>query len=98
MSKFLRNLCLFLLPVFFLGSVMEGLIRNIPNDYSYKRGYLDKNAGSIEVLFLGSSHAYRDIDPALIHANSFNAAYVSQSLYYDNRILKKYETQWSHLK
>jgi hypothetical protein len=48
-------------------------------------------------LFLGSSHAYRDIDPSYINADSFNAAYVSQSLYYDYRILEKYNDDWSRL-
>jgi hypothetical protein len=50
------------------------------------------------VLILGSSHAYRDVNPAYINATSFNAAYVSQSLYYDYRILEKYEDNWLHLK
>ena len=59
---------------------------------------MDKHAADIEVLFLGSSHAYRDINPIYINANSFNASYVSQSLYYDYRILEKYNDNWSSLK
>ena len=81
-----------------MGGSIEALIRNIPNDYSYKRGYLDQNASDVEILFLGSSHAYRDINPIYIDANSFNAAYVSQSLYYDYRILEKYNDNWARLK
>ncbi len=97
MSRFLKIFCFFMIPVLLMGGSIEVLIRNIPNDYSYKRGYLDKNASDVEILFLGSSHAYRDINPVYIDANSFNAAYVSQSLYYDYRILEKYNDNWTHL-
>ena len=85
-------------PILLVGSSIEALVRNIPNDYSYKREYLDINAAEIEVLFLGSSHAYRDINPAYIDAKSFNAGYVSQSLYYDYKILDRYKDDWSQLR
>ncbi len=98
MRRFLKNFCFFIIPVLLVSGSVEVLVRNIPNDYLYKREYLDENASTIEVLFLGSSHAYRDINPAYIDAKSFNAAYVSQSLYYDYKILEKYKNNWSHLK
>lgn len=66
---------------------MEALLKNILNNDFSRTAYLDKNAGNIEVQFLGDSHAYFDIDTALIHTNNSNAAYVSQSLCYDYRIL-----------
>lgn len=98
MRRFLKNFCFFMIPLFLMGGSVEALIREIPNDYFYKREYLDENVSSVEILFLGSSHAYRDINPVYIDAKSFNAAYVSQSLYYDYRILEKYKNNWSHLK
>jgi hypothetical protein len=98
MSRFLKSFYLFVFPILLISGSIEFLIRNIPNDYSYKRGYLDKNGADIKILFLGSSHAYRDINPAYIDAKSFNAAYVSQSLYYDYRILEKYSDSLVHLK
>ena len=98
MSRFLKRSCFFMFPLLIAGILIEVLTRNIPNDYLYKREYLDKHAADIEVLFLGSSHAYRDINPVYISANSFNASYVSQSLYYDYRILERYRDSWSHLR
>ncbi|MBK6647428.1 MAG: hypothetical protein IPG44_17050 [Anaerolineales bacterium] len=98
MNRFLKKICFFILPVLMVGILVEILTRNIPNDYLYKREYLDKHAADIEILFLGSSHAYRDVNPVYINANSFNASYVSQSLYYDYRILERYSENWSHLK
>jgi hypothetical protein len=97
-NKFIRDLAIFMLPIFLLGISTESALRNIPNDYSYKRRYLDENSASIEALFLGSSHAFRSINPNFINLNGFNAAYVSQTLNYDYKIIKKYDGHWDHLK
>lgn len=74
------------------------MLRRIPNEYSYKREYLEKHADSIQVLFLGSSHAYLGVNPAYISVNSFNAAISSQSIDYDLQILQKFDQQLTHLK
>ncbi|WP_224997300.1 hypothetical protein [Cesiribacter sp. SM1] len=90
MNKFLRLVLLFLLPIIVLGIGLEIGLRNIPNDYVYKREYLKNNADSIEVLFLGSSHAYFGINPQFINKKSFNAGQVAQSIGYDYKILERY--------
>ncbi len=97
MQKFIANTLLFMLPIVVFGLGMEASLRNIPNDYQYKRTYLDENSDRIEVLFLGNSHAYRGINPEFISRRSFNASYVSQSLDYDYAILKKYDGKWNSL-
>lgn len=77
---------------------MELLSRNIPNDYSYKNNYLNKNSNTIEVLYLGNSHIYFGINPEYSKSNSFNASHISQSLNYDLALLKKYDANWKRLK
>jgi hypothetical protein len=89
---------IFSLPVLMLLVLTELSLRIIPNDYSFKRDYLDKYSNKISVLFLGNSHVYFGIKPELLEAKSFNAAHISQSLDYDFEILKKYENNWSNLK
>ncbi|MEO1032381.1 MAG: hypothetical protein AAFX55_13295, partial [Bacteroidota bacterium] len=79
-------------------SIMELFVRKIPNDYSYKKAYLDSKSAKIDYLFLGNSHAYYGIDPALFSKESFNASHVSQSIDYDYEILKKYQQRWNSLK
>lgn len=74
------------------------MLRRIPNEYAYKREYIEKHADSIQILFLGSSHAYLGINPAYMSANSFNAAISSQSIDYDLQILQKFDKQLTHLK
>jgi hypothetical protein len=98
MRNFIKYLFLFTLPIFIFGLSSEFLLRKIPNDYLLKKEFLDKNSDSIEVLFLGSSHAFYGINPANYSSNSFNASYISQSLDYDFEILKRYSKHWSNLK
>lgn len=80
-----------------MGASSEVLLRNIPNDYRYKKNYLDSNSGKISVLILGNSHTFRGINPDYISQPSFNAAYISQSLDIDYDILKKYSKKWDDL-
>jgi len=93
MRKFLRRVSFFVLPILIIFVVGEMLIRNIPNDYETKKNYLEKNAASISVLCLGSSHAYYDINPAFFRESCYNAAYVSQTIEYDYKIYQKYNKQ-----
>lgn len=77
---------------------MEVLLRYIPNDYRFKKKYLDAHSGEIETLILGSSHSFYGLDPVYFSKNTFNASYNSQSLNYDYEILKKYEDRFKNLK
>lgn len=77
---------------------MEILLRNIPNDYLYKKHYLDKHSSEIETLILGSSHTYYGVNPDFFSTKTFNASHISQSLEFDFAILKKYEQNFNNLK
>lgn len=98
MRRFLIYCSAFLGPIILTVLGLEFLLRNIPNDYSFKNGYLTKNSDRIQTLFLGSSHAFYDINPEYMHTISFNAAHVSQTLDLDFEILMKYKKHFSKLK
>lgn len=99
MRRYLVNTFLyFILPVVILAVSTEVLLRNIPNDYKYKREYLIANADKIEVLILGSSHSYRGVNPAFFSKDAFNLAYVSQPLFYDLKLFEKYSSDLKNLK
>jgi hypothetical protein len=99
MKKFIIYTLLYLLPVLLSLILLEILLRQIPNDYSYKKNYLNTHSCNIETLILGSSHAYYGIDPVYFSSgNVFNAAHVSQSLDYDYEILKQYDKKLTALK
>ena len=89
-KKFIRSLLIFLAPIVVIAFVGDLLLRHIPNDYSYKNEYLNKHSNSVAVLLLGSSHAFYGLNPRYFTARTFNAAYDSQSLDYDDAILEKY--------
>ena len=97
MKTFIKYIAVFILPIMLLAVLFEVLIRRIPNDYGYKKSYLDQHAKEVHILFLGSSHVYYGINPKYIKS-SFNASYISQSFDYDLAILKKYDNQWTNLK
>jgi hypothetical protein len=97
MKRFIKVIIIFILPLLVLAVTTEILLRKIPNDYSYKRHYLDQHSKKIKILFLGNSHVYYGINPKFIHAESFNAAYVSQSFNYDLEILERYKDNWDSL-
>jgi hypothetical protein len=98
MKQFLRLFIIFSLPVLILGIVTEIALRKIPNDYLYKRNYLDQHSKGVKILFLGNSHAFYGINPEYIKPESFNASYVSQSFNYDLEILKRYANKWDSLR
>ena len=98
MKKFLILTLAFSLPVIVLLVAFEFSLRHIPNDYAYKRNYLDKKSNEVDVLFLGSSHIYYGINPEYSEFQGFNAAHISQSLNYDVAILEKYKSKWANLK
>ncbi|MBB5647492.1 hypothetical protein [Pedobacter cryoconitis] len=98
MKRFIKRVIFFIFPIVLLGFSSDILLKSIPNDYAYKKRYLDKNAKNIEVLLLGNSHVYYGIDPTYIKKPAFNAAHISQSLNYDLEILKKYNSSLINLK
>jgi hypothetical protein len=89
---------MFLLPLAVLVLWMEAGLAGIPNSYSFKKKNLEKKLPDIELLIVGSSHAYFDIDPAWFRGNAYNMANASQSLYYDAKIIEKYLPEMKRLK
>ncbi|MGR7813230.1 hypothetical protein [Lacinutrix undariae] len=98
MRKFITNTIYIAIPIILAFILMEILLRNIPNDYSFKKEYLDKNSNEIETLILGSSHTYYGVDPSYFSSNTFNASHVSQYPNHDFEILKKYQSNFKNLK
>lgn len=89
MKKFYIRLLVILILVLAYLVTYEYLYRTIPNTYTYKYDYLsDKNkANKIDVLVLGTSHAYKGINPNAIKYKSFLGACDSQPVYYDAKLL-----------
>ena len=98
MKRFIIKIILLAFPILFSELVMVILLRNIPNDYEFKKEYLDNNAAEIETMILGSSHSFYGFNPVYFTTKTFNASHISQSLNYDFQIIKKYQTELKQLK
>ncbi len=97
MKRFATKSIYFILPLIVIAILMEILLRAIPNDYLFKKQYLDNHSSEIETLILGSSHSFFGFNPEYFSSNTYNASYISQSLKYDYAILKKYQDQLKNL-
>lgn len=98
MKKFWLHLLKIILPIFIFFLVLEIALRKIPNDYQLKKSYFDKNASKINTLILGSSHTFYGVNPKYFSKQTFNAAYVSQTLDLDEKLLHQYQNKLTNLK
>jgi len=91
MKRLLLSLIALAIPFATVLGIAEWRLSRVRwNEYAAKRSLFERQAAKVEVLVLGSSHAYRGILPALLGPHAFSFAGVSQSLYYDRAILEKY--------
>jgi hypothetical protein len=97
MKKFWLHILKILLPIFIFFLVLEIALRKIPNDYQLKNSYFDKNASKIYTLILGSSHTFYGVNPEYFSKQTFNAAYVSQTLDLDEELLHHYKDKLTNL-
>lgn len=92
--KFILQLTLFILPVIILILYIENNLGHLHNSYMLKEDVLQKsNLKEGGVIILGSSQALHGIDPSVFRLKGINLANVSQSLYYDDMIYRKFSGQ-----
>lgn len=97
MNKLLIKIFLFISPIIIIGIGIEWSTRQIPNDYQKKNTAMLERAANIETLILGNSHTFYGVNPALFHSNTYNLAFLSQSVEYDYRLFSHYEAKLSKL-
>src|SRR4051812_14907456 len=88
-KKFVLKVLLFIVPWVIAWRVLEHKLSQIPNSYSKKRSYLEKQTDSIQVLLLGTSHTYHGVNPDYFSCYGFNLADYLQTIYYDKRLTLK---------
>ena len=98
MKNFLIKTALFGLLVVAMCMGIEWLLFLRPNEYSYKKGYVEKNADGIRTLILGHSHAEMGIDPEYLGDSTFNFALSGRLHYYDAVLAERYIPRMKNLK
>ena len=90
MKRFFKTLILFFLPLSCFVIGLEYWMRHVPNVYSYKNGWLEKNISMVHIWTFGSSHGFYDISPACFSKSAFNSAHSSQTIQFDRFIFEKF--------
>jgi hypothetical protein len=78
--RFLRDACLFAVPVIIGLAALEARVSMVPNSYSYKKAILLDHHAVIQTLVLGSSHEFEGVNTDLFTSSAVNLALPSQSL------------------
>lgn len=97
MKSFLRKIFLFAIPILLGWIAIEFFYRFIPNNYTEKQKQILQNYDS-EVLILGNSHSFYGVSPAFFTKKTYNLSNISQSLYFDELLLKKHIISFKNLK
>lgn len=77
---------------------IECFLLTIPNEYSFKREYIETNGDGIKTLILGHSHAANGINPDFLGDSVFNAAISGRNHYYDAVLAERYIPKLKNLK
>jgi hypothetical protein len=81
------KLLMLALPFVALAAVVEVGLRRMPSTFSVKKAILERRLGDTEILITGHSQSLEGIDPAVFGPHAVSVANLSQSLYYDARIV-----------
>ena len=74
MKKFIHNIIIFGIILLLMNIAIEFLLFLRPNEYSYKRAYVEEHIGDIRYLLLGNSHIVHSLKPDILGDGVFNMA------------------------
>ncbi len=96
MNKFIIKTIFFFLPIIFLAGAIENRITK--NSFYAKSNLLNNNSNNIEVMFLGSSHSWRAINPKYFDFSTAPLAHGGSAFNIDYLLFKKYYEKLPKLK
>ncbi len=91
MRSFIIKSLLFILPFFVLLIIGECVARISPNEYKYKEEWMREHGNEVHTLVFGSSHGFYGISPKNLGNDAFSLANVSQTIVYDDYLLRRYQ-------
>lgn len=98
MKKFIYKILLYSCIVIAILFIYEILLEVRPNEFSYKKEYIETNRKQIKTLILGHSQLEQGLIPSILGDSIFNFAIEGRSNYYDTELLKKYISTLPNLK
>jgi hypothetical protein len=98
MKYFITHTLIFSFPVLLFLITLEILLTNRGFTYTEQKKQLENQADSIQILILGPSYSFTGLNPRLFTLPAFNLANDNQDLYYDMKLLEKYQPTLENLK
>ena len=97
MKKFIHNITIIGIILLLINIAIEFLLFLRPNEYSYKRAYVEEHINDIRCLLLGNSHIAYALKPNLLGNDVFNMATLGRYIVYDIDLAKRYVPQMKRL-
>ena len=72
MKQFLKKILIYSALVMAIFIAYEVALLYVPNEYSYKKGYIENHKQELRVLVMGNSHFADCVDPSLLGDSIFN--------------------------
>ena len=94
MKKFLRDILLFGIII---NVAIEFLLFLRPNEFSYKRAYVEEHINDIKCLLMGDSYIEMGLNPSMMGDGVFNMAIMGRTTIYDVELAKRYVPQMEQL-
>lgn len=98
MKRLFIYLSSLLIPLLIVMIILEVVVTEIPNSYSYKYKYVKNHGNSIKVIAIGHSQIYDGFDPVVFGKGAFNLGNSSQEFIDDYYILKELLDDMPNLK
>lgn len=80
MKKFISKIILFIIILVCIIFLYEKALALRPNEFSYKKEYIEKNHDKVKILIMGHSQLEQGIIPALIGDSVFNMAIEAEQI------------------
>lgn len=97
MKKFIHNITIIGIILLLINIAIEFLLFLRPNQYSYKRMYVEEHINDIRCLLLGNSHIANALKPNILGNGVFNMAISGRNIVYDIELAKRYVPQMTQL-
>lgn len=98
MSKLIKKVLLYLLPIFLIFIALEMFYRIVSNDYIVKYNTISKKYNDTEILIFGNSHTFYGLNPKYFDKPTYNLAHISQTLYFDKILFDNYIDKFKNIK
>lgn len=97
MKRFIHNITILGIILLLINIAIEFLLFLRPNEYSYKRAYVEEHINDIRCLLLGNSHIDQALKPNILGNGVFNMAISGRDIVYDIELAKRYVPQMNQL-